>query len=585
MHGLIKREKLSNFTDIVLQQKQHKSIYYLPLLYMKALKLEMAKAVDLDTLQNIANGDAAGLYHFLDFPQDTCLPSDETALKRSENKTRLSEAIILAIAALMNCQLLSRASEQDGLIFHNISPVKGCDHIVSSIGKDPFYYHTEVAYSQKVPKFLMLYCLESDLEDGAKTSYFPIQTILNCIPEDMKETMRKPIFRISAVPGYESNAIVAPLLEREGAQLEFFRFYQHIDRIEAAPRSEKEAVEVNNCLHFLKNQAPNIFPPSGEEPAIGLQKGEALLINNGWRQIDGEHNGYMHGRVGTIKNPNRWLQRGYFFSTTSQVEQNINLGYRLFLKMALKKFPLLLAANCLKTAIESTPAYRRLSSEHPTYPKSKLLFYSIKPDTNKTGSWLSHLADSATLSSSHTTQEQTMMFDKINTLLLKNAARFRVVRHIAAGKSEEIAAIRGNDIARSAKAMLLKIKNKNKSEQHVLAVLPGNCQLDNKALLKQLNAKSVSMEKNVELVTGCVSGSVPPFSFNELIPLFVDQRIAHLEGGEIAFNAGELTCSIFLDLQDYLRVTQPTIASFSKLNVAKADEVQVDTPPSPTAMR
>lgn len=156
------------------------------------------------------------------------------------------------------------------------------------------------------------------------------------------------------------------------------------------------------------------------------------------------------------------------------------------------------------------------------------------------------------------------MYERIVDLLQKNGARFRVLEHEAVGRSEEIARIRGNDINRSAKAMLLKITQKDKQVKHCLVVLPGNCKLNNKAVLKQLNAKSVSFEPDVEGLTGCVSGCVPPFTFSEQISLLVDDRIAKLPGGEIAFNAGALTRSIFLEIEDYLRITQPTVGQFSQ---------------------
>ncbi len=156
------------------------------------------------------------------------------------------------------------------------------------------------------------------------------------------------------------------------------------------------------------------------------------------------------------------------------------------------------------------------------------------------------------------------MFNKIVTLLETNGARFRVMEHEAAGKSEEIARIRGNELCRSAKAMAIAVKMKSGDVRNYITVLPASCQLNSKAIVKLFGAKSVSMVDDVQALTGCVSGSVPPFSFQEDLPLLVDKRLAELEGGDIVFNAGELTRSIFLNLQDYLMITKPTIADFAK---------------------
>jgi Ala-tRNA(Pro) deacylase len=156
------------------------------------------------------------------------------------------------------------------------------------------------------------------------------------------------------------------------------------------------------------------------------------------------------------------------------------------------------------------------------------------------------------------------MFARLITLLENNNANFRVMSHEAAGKSEEIAKIRGNDLKRSAKALTIDVKLKTGDLVHCIVVMPANCQLDSKQVTKFFKAKSVSMTADVFALTGCVSGSIPPFSLQENIQLLVDQRIADLSDGEIVFNAGELTRSIFLDVQDYLRITNPVIGCFAK---------------------
>ncbi|HVP11160.1 MAG TPA: hypothetical protein VMV94_08255 [Phycisphaerae bacterium] len=47
-----------------------------------------------------------------------------------------------------------------------------------------------------------------------------------------------------------------------------------------------------------------------------------------------------------------------------------------------------------------------------------------------------------------------------------------------------------------------------------------------------------------------------------LFDLFVDSSI--LENERIAFNAGSLTNSIIMNVQDYLHVAHPAVLSFSK---------------------
>lgn len=165
------------------------------------------------------------------------------------------------------------------------------------------------------------------------------------------------------------------------------------------------------------------------------------------------------------------------------------------------------------------------------------------------------------------------MFEQIEDLLLSNKARFRVLTHEAAGKSEEVARVRGNALMRSAKAIAIDVKMKSGDIQHCIVVMPANCQLNSKVIKKHFNAKSVSMTSNLFEITGCTPGTLPPFTFQDNIELLVDVRIAQLTDGEIFFNAGKLTQSIALNVEDYLRIT----AASSVGDYAKEPAASVST--------
>ena len=62
-------------------------------------------------------------------------------------------------------------------------------------------------------------------------------------------------------------------------------------------------------------------------------------------------------------------------------------------------------------------------------------------------------------------------------------------------------------------------------------------------------------------MTGLVPGSVPPFGRPILgFDLFVDPSLK--ENEQISFNAGSLTNSISMSLEDYIRVAQPVVFEF-----------------------
>ena len=49
-------------------------------------------------------------------------------------------------------------------------------------------------------------------------------------------------------------------------------------------------------------------------------------------------------------------------------------------------------------------------------------------------------------------------FEKLTALLDEHQARYRVVEHPTAGKSEEVAKIRGTELGQGAKALVCKVK-------------------------------------------------------------------------------------------------------------------------------
>ena len=139
--------------------------------------------------------------------------------------------------------------------------------------------------------------------------------------------------------------------------------------------------------------------------------------------------------------------------------------------------------------------------------------------------------------------------------LLENGATFREVAHPPTRTSEESAAARGESLSVGGKALLLKV-----DDAFALFVLPADCKLDSAAVRAELAAKKTRFASPDELAAqsgGLVPGSVPPFGAPILpLPLYVDEKV--FEADRVAFNAGSLTDSIVLAIDDYRRLANPT---------------------------
>jgi Ala-tRNA(Pro) deacylase len=58
-----------------------------------------------------------------------------------------------------------------------------------------------------------------------------------------------------------------------------------------------------------------------------------------------------------------------------------------------------------------------------------------------------------------------------------------------------------------------------------------------------------------------VIGAIPPFSFSDQLQVLADPLIQQNE--EVIFNAGRLDRSVFMKLDDYIRIAKPQIVKIA----------------------
>ncbi len=111
------------------------------------------------------------------------------------------------------------------------------------------------------------------------------------------------------------------------------------------------------------------------------------------------------------------------------------------------------------------------------------------------------------------------------------------------------------------KAILMKV-----DQQEYLFVLSASKKISAKKIKEHLKAKKTRFSTPDELMKLCglVPGSVPPFGYPILpLKLYFDRAFMEVND-KIAFNAGRLTHSIVLDLNDWIEVAKPEIFEFSE---------------------
>jgi Ala-tRNA(Pro) deacylase len=152
------------------------------------------------------------------------------------------------------------------------------------------------------------------------------------------------------------------------------------------------------------------------------------------------------------------------------------------------------------------------------------------------------------------------LLEKIRSLLDARGVEYREVHHSPTRTSVEAAEARGEELSIGGKALVLKIDNSFR-----LFVLSASKRIDSVKIKRYFHAKSIRFATKEELagLTGLVPGSVPPFGEPLFaLELYVDTTI--MKNEEIAFNAGSLTDSIIMGVDDYIAIAKPEIFDFSK---------------------
>ena|SRR3989338_6075046 len=151
------------------------------------------------------------------------------------------------------------------------------------------------------------------------------------------------------------------------------------------------------------------------------------------------------------------------------------------------------------------------------------------------------------------------LFLKIRDLLDQNIISYELKEHPPTATSEESARHRGEPLKIGAKAILLKT-----DDTFILAVFPADRKLDSKQLKKLLGSKKLrfATEEELQQITGCIKGAVPPFGQLFGTEMIIDEALFDEE--YMAFNAGSLEQSMKMKTVDYQKLIQSRKERFTE---------------------
>ena len=140
---------------------------------------------------------------------------------------------------------------------------------------------------------------------------------------------------------------------------------------------------------------------------------------------------------------------------------------------------------------------------------------------------------------------------------------YRLIEHAPEGRTEVVSLLRGNALRQAAKCIVLMVKLGKKVTRHVLAVIPGDRQVDLQAVKTLLGGTYIAFASadRAEQLAGSVAGTILPFSFHPALELIADPSL--LENEELYFNAARLDRSLVLKTEEYAAVVKPRLERIS----------------------
>lgn len=166
---------------------------------------------------------------------------------------------------------------------------------------------------------------------------------------------------------------------------------------------------------------------------------------------------------------------------------------------------------------------------------------------------------SATSTTDHVGEPEAGLYEQLLADLDGANASYRILEHVAEGRTELVSALRGHPVAHAAKCLIVMVKIGKKQTRYVLAVIPGDARLDLdavKALHGGTYASFASTDKAEELA-GSVSGTVLPLSYDDRLEVVADPSL--LEAPELYFNAARLDRSLAVRTNDWAALAKPRI--------------------------
>ncbi|MFI9050844.1 YbaK/EbsC family protein [Streptomyces sp. NPDC053427] len=165
-----------------------------------------------------------------------------------------------------------------------------------------------------------------------------------------------------------------------------------------------------------------------------------------------------------------------------------------------------------------------------------------------------------------TGQDEHTASDRLLRLLEGSGARYELLSHPPEGHTVRASELRGHPLSAAAKCMIVTVTDAvaGAAERQVLAVVPGDRRVALARVAGEYGGRRARLARRdlAERLSGCVSGSIIPFSFHDELSLLADPAL--MEEPVLYFNAARLDLSVALATEDYRALANPKIVPISE---------------------
>ncbi|MFD7289415.1 YbaK/EbsC family protein [Streptomyces sp. NPDC059863] len=156
-------------------------------------------------------------------------------------------------------------------------------------------------------------------------------------------------------------------------------------------------------------------------------------------------------------------------------------------------------------------------------------------------------------------RDELVASQRLLNVLEESGARYELLAHAPEGRTALASALRGHALTAAAKCMIVTVLGGTPAERHILAVIPGDRRVDLERVAAECGGTRAQLARRdlAESLTGCVSGSIIPFSFHDELSVLADPALC--AEPTLYFNAARLDLSVALATEDYLALANPKI--------------------------